>query len=150
MTTEKAIQEGIQGVVRGISAFEVESVQINNDIFLDGPLTASPFINILDADNFSIRQDTVTPTGFYETPAIFYVEWTDWQTAQDGLRDHRQSIIDKFSEVGTARSAGGIDGVNIEEIRADGPVTAVTYSGEELALPVYLMQSLIFVVQIYG
>ena len=150
MATEKAIQEGIQTVIRGIAAFDDESVQINRDVFLDGSLDYSPFFNIITADEFGIRQDTVTETGFYEVGAILYVEWEDWETSYNDMRDRRQDIIDTFGAVGTARSAGGIDGVDIPEIRSGGPIVPVTYDDDPDAFPVLLMQLLIFRVDIYG
>lgn len=151
MATEKQIQEGIQDSIQAIARFDADSVQINKDIFLDGPLDLSPFFNIIPSDEFTIRQDTITETGRYDVTGILYVAWDDWETAQTNFRDARQDIIDKFGEVGTARSAGGIDGVNIVEIRSEGPITGVSYADDpNQTFPVYLMQALVFVVEIYG
>lgn len=149
MATEQALQEGIQASIRNIARFSSADVQINNDTFLDGPIANSPFVNILNADTFNIRMDTITPTGTYEFPVILYREWTDWQTTYDDFRADRQAIVDEFNTVGTARSCGGLDGVTINDIRSEGPITAVAYDETAPALPVYIMQSLIFSVELF-
>ena len=149
MTTEKAVQEGIQTVVAALSEFLSGDVTINDDAYLDSPLVASPFLNILNADSFTSRNDTQTATGVYDIPVILYQDFVDWKTSLNAFRDTRQAIITTFTAVGTARSAGGLDGVDINEIRGDGPITGVSYDDEGRTLPVYLMQSIIFHVELY-
>lgn len=149
MTTEKQLQEGIQASIRNIARFSSADVQINNDTFLDLPIVNSPYINIINADNFTARLDTVTPTGTYEIAVILYREWTNWEDAYNNFRDDRQAIIDEFSAEGTARSCGGLEGVTVSAISAEGPITAVSYDDSSPALPVYLMQSFIFSVELF-
>jgi hypothetical protein len=149
MTTEAQLQAGIKASLQAITRFNVSSVTINSDVYLDGPIGRSPFFNILIADNFTIRQDTMTPTGTYQIPVIMYREFVDWEPTQNEFQADRQAIIDEFNEVGTARSCGGLDGVTINAIRTEGPVTGVAYDETSPALPVYLMQSLIFEVELF-
>jgi len=149
MATEKQLQQGIRNTVRGISGFEDSSVQINRDVFLDWSTDYSPFFNILDADTFNYQQGATAVYGSIEIPAILYVVWENWEDAQNDFRDRRQDIVDAHNATGTARSAGGLDGVNITEIRSDGPMIPVTYDDDPDAFPIFLMQALVFHVELF-
>jgi len=149
VTSEAQLQAGIKATLQGITRFNSSSVTINNDVYLDGPIANSPFFNILIADSFTSRQDTMTPTGTYQIPVIMYREFADWEETQNQFQADRQAILDEFNEVGAARSCGGLEGVTVNVIRAEGPVTGVAYDETTPAMPVYLMQSLIFEVELF-
>ena len=147
MTTEQALQEGIQDVIQALSEFGANSVTINEDVYLDGTLDASPFVNILNSDTLASMDGVeapFTPSDVYEIPVILYVAFVDWKDTGNEFRDVRQAIVTGF-KTAVSRSCNGLDGVEIRTIRAEGPVTGVTYSEQQgPIIPVYLSQSLIF------
>lgn len=151
MATEKAIQEGIQTVVQRTGVFGSSGVLINDFDVLDQSVHGGPYFIIQNSDELVSEQETVTDTGSFTLPASIFVPFDSWKESLDTFRDARQSVIDEFNEVGTARSANGIDGVNIRVIRPDGPIDYLTADNNDpMALPVFITQRFIFEVQIYG
>lgn len=145
--TEKQLQEGIQAIIQALPEFGTDSVTINDDVYLDGSLNQSPFVNILNSDTLASMDGVeapFTPSDTYEIPVIVYVAFVDWKATGNEFRDIRQAIVTGF-KTAAARSCNGLAGVQIRTIRAEGPVTGVTYSEQQgPVIPVYLTQSLIF------
>jgi len=150
MATELQIQNGMKASILGITKyFDAGTAVINEDTFLDESIYRMPAVNILNSDEFISRQDTTTATGSYSTIVLLYIEFTDWKTSQNQFRDVRQAIIDEFNTVGTARSAGGLDGVTINQISSGGPIIGISWNDNDQTLPVYLMQPLVFEVELF-
>ena len=148
---EKLLQEGIQTTVRAItSTFGYDQVTINDLAMLDEPILNAPYFIILNGDDFLGLQDTITVNGTLNIPAMIVVAFDDWETSLNAFRDARQAVINKFNEVGTARSAGGYEGVDIRRIRPGGPVDYITAEQDNpQALPVFITQQLIFEVELF-
>lgn len=154
--TELQLQEAIQDVIQELDYFEDEDVTINDWSVLDWPLVQSPYFVIITADNFDSLQDVITASTSYDIKAMLIVGLADkdWHDAYNEFRDIRQDIIDKFNAVGTARSAGGIEGVNIRNIRNLSDVGFIYPQGVDPELspdatPDYLIQMFGFVVEQY-
>jgi hypothetical protein len=124
--SELGVAEGIQAVVRDITDhFLAESVVINDWSVSDREVGQGPFLNIMTANDFRNRQDTVSEQAFWTIPAALVVPFVDWNTTMSDFRTYRQAILDKFNEVGTARSADGLTATTIDEIRSGGPIEAI-------------------------
>lgn len=155
MATEKQLQEGIQTVLQAVSRFEAEDVTINDWDVLDRPGVQAPFVIIINEDEFDSRMDT-TDTQESETVKAWLLVWLGartWKEAYDDLRDTRQAIKDAFNTIGsTARSAGGLEGVNIRRLRSLSEIGYIYAQGvdpeEQVdATPEYLAQMLGFDVE---
>lgn len=150
MATEKQLQEGIQDSVQAIATFANSNVTINEWDLLDQPIANAPYFIIGNADEWLSEQDTVTVAGGWEIPATLVVAFDDWKESLDAFRDARQAIIDKFGEVGTARSAGGYEGVNIRRLRPAGPISYITADPDDnTALPVFITQIFVFEIELF-
>jgi len=148
MTTEKQLQEGIKATAE--AALGVDHVYINDQTMLDGSLDNAPYFVILNSDEFVGEQETVTVGGSIPIPALLIEAFEDWEVSGNAFRDNRQLIIDEFDKVGTARSAGGLEGVNIRRIRPGSPVTYITADPENpLSLPVFIVQQILFEVELF-
>ena len=148
--SELGVAEGIQSVVQDVSDYFIaDSVVINDWSILDREVSQGPFLNIITADDFRNRQPTVTPIANWTIPALLVVPFVDWNESMNNFRTYRQAILDKFNEVGTARSADGLTATTIDEIRNGGPVTPVTLAYTDPAnradeTPQYLSQLILF------
>jgi len=151
MATEKQVEEGMRDSFLEISEyFDGDSVLINEAIFLDKSIQYMPAVNILTSDEFTIIQDAPTAELSYPKPVLLYVAFVDWKVSRDQFRDVRQAVFDKYNEVGTARSAGGLDGVTIDNIRNVSNIIGMGYAGEPAPVqPVYLVQELVFEVNLF-
>lgn len=155
MASEQEIQEGIQASVREIDTyFQRDSVVINDWTILDRPVSEGSFFNIMTASTFRSRKDTAAEQEFWDIPGMLVVPFVDWNETMILFRDVRQAILDKFNEVGTSRSAGGLEGCTITEIRSGGPVTPAYLAYTDPAnradeLPQYLTQLMTFAVETF-
>jgi hypothetical protein len=95
--SEATIQLGIQAALRAMSEFEDADIVINDWSVLDQSSSAAPYVIIENADDFTSRQDTVTPVTRWEIPLTLIERFDDWQPALDNLRTRRQAIIDKIN-----------------------------------------------------
>jgi len=152
--TEKALQEGIQTVIQALTLFDYDDVTINDWDVLDKPGVDGPFLIIGNSDDFSSYPGT-SEEGFYEIPAdlVYYIADKSWQDGADGFRDARQVIRTAINDE-DAVSAGGLETVFISEIRAGTPIGFLYQYGidpeiEPDATPMYLVQSLIFRVEMF-
>jgi hypothetical protein len=152
--TELQLQQGLQAVVQGLDEFDDRDVVINDWAVLDRPVSEAPFLVFINADEFDSRQVTMTATTGYTVKAwlIVYLGGREWEDAYNEFRDVRQAIIDKFNAVGTARTAGGIDGVNVPRIYNLSEIGFIYAQGQDPeltpdALPEYLAQMIAFEVE---
>ena len=128
MATETQQQDGIQTVLLGMDYFDSKDVVINDWDVLDNPAVTAPWVILFTSDSFDSRQDVVTAQDNYNIPAWLIVELgaRSWKTAYDEFQAVRQAIVDKFNEEGTtARTAGGLDGVDISRIYSLSDITYV-------------------------
>ena len=151
--SEQAIQLGIQAALQAMPEFEDADVVINDWSPLDNYVGKSPYVIIENADNFTARQDTHVPNTIWEEKATLIEPFSEWKKTLDNLRTRRQAIIDKINTA-PVRSAGGLQSVTIDEIRASTNITAYLdpYTPNEMlqeAMPIYLMQTLILVCEEY-
>lgn len=152
---EATIVTALQTIIRSVSGFTSASVTIEDWSVLDGSLDNDPFFILEMSDEFRSRQDTKTDTAIWNIRGSLYVKFTEWAASRSTLRTHRQAILDKFNEVGTARSAGGLEATDINEIRNGGPITPVylVYNSQDYnpeSVPILLSQELVFVCEEYG
>ena len=152
--SEKGIQEGIQTVIQGMDEFAYSDVTINDWTVLDESGSKAPYIIIESSDAFRGRQAALSANTDWEivVSLIYYLANTNWQDGMDGFRDTRQAILDEFNTVGTGRSAGGLEGTTIDEIRSDTPIGYLYQYGvdpelEPDALPIYATQAMVFMVR---
>lgn len=147
--TEATIQAGIQAVIQTMTEFANADVVINDYTIYDQSSSRAPYVLIQTADDFSSRQDVMTPETTYQIPVTLVERFTDWKETLDGLTTRRDAILTKFNAVGTARAANGIAALTVDDIRPAGPIAFVydAYLPEEQraeAMPVFVAQTLIF------
>lgn len=148
MSSESAIQSGIATWIRAMSEFADADVVINDWSVLDKESANAPYVIISDADSFRVNLDANDDTGSWDE-VVTLCEWfTDWPTTLNNFRTRRQAIIDA-ARSSNAGSAGGIAGVRIAEIRAEGGIIPYNpiYNRQEYnpeVLPRYLIQHMIF------
>lgn len=145
--SELAIQTALQTAFKAMDEFADADVLINDWTVLDQSVLKAPYVIISDADTFRSRQDTSTPNTTWEIVVTLLENFEDWTTALDNVRTRRQAIIDKVN-TGDTRSAGGLEGTSIDEIRSGTPITPRydTYvENISEAEPIYLFQDLILV-----
>lgn len=155
MATEAALQSAIQTILQSITGtFASADVVINDWSILDGPRDSAPFAIIENSDDFSGLQRTSDANTRRDIPVTLAVRLgpDTWKEAQDNFRDAREAILSKFNEVGTARSAGGLEGVDITEIRSAGPIgyiypIYVEPQNQPFVNPDFVSQRIIFVVE---
>jgi len=142
--SEQTIQEAIQDTIQALAAFADDSVVINDWTILDGSLSGSPFVIIVNADEFDSTQDNSAGADNF-TIKLWLIESlsnTSWKDAYDNFRDHRQAIITAMKD--GARSPGGA-GVDVRRVRSDGPIGFIYPVGidpehQPDALPDYVAQ----------
>lgn len=146
--SEKLIAEGIQTIIQSITGIDAASVSLSDWSLQDSPVTGSPFVRIDVSEDFESVQDAPSYENTWNIPVTLLVEFVDWETSMLNFRNIRQSIIDKFNEPGTNRSAGGIDGVDIKSIKSISNIEHIyrEYNDWEdnLADPIFLAQLIIF------
>jgi len=143
--SEATIQSGLQTIIQGMAAFANADVVVNDWGILDGAVSAAPFVIISNADNFVGRRDTTTPNTVWEVAVTLYEAFTEWATTLDNFRTRRQAIIDELDS-GDNRSANGLEGVTIDEIRNEGPIEPyygpyITADEIPEAIPQFLTQT---------
>lgn len=154
MATEKQLQEGIQAVIQALDIFDDRDVTVNDWDVLDRPGVEAPYVVIINLDEFESRMDS-TDTQDNQTIKAWLLVWMggrSWKETYDELRDTRQAILDGFNTVGTARSAGGLEGVNVRRIRSLSEIGFIYNQGvdpEEQpdAIPEYIAQMIGFDVE---
>ena len=152
--TEQALQEGIQAVIQALSEFDYDDVTINDWNVLDRPGAGGPFFIIGNSDDFSSLPGT-SEQGFYEIPGdlVQYIADESWTDGANSFRDARQAIRTAIND-GSASTAGGLTTIYIEEIRAGTPIGFLYQYGVDPdldpdAVPMYLVQSMIFRVELF-
>ena len=155
MTTELQLQTGIRTTLLSIPEyFDAKTVTINSSVYLDGSISNMPGVNLITADEFTSRQDTMTATGRWQIMGLLFIGFEDWEESYNKFRDVRQAIIDKFNEVGVARSPADVDanrpGINMDEIRAGSPIEPILYDPNDAqGTPIYLTQVILFDVELF-
>ena len=119
--SEATIMSGMQTAIRAMSEFASADVVINDWSVLDGPVSGAPYVIIATSDEFMSRQDAPTAVTTWDLNVILFEHFTDWNTTLTNLRTRRQAIIDKINS-SDIRSAGGLEAVDVQEIRAAGPI----------------------------
>jgi tryptophan 2,3-dioxygenase len=148
-SSETAIQLGIKTAIQSMIEFADADVVINDWSILDQSSQAAPYVIIENADNFRSMQITQTPENTWDIPITLIERFIDWTTSLNNFRDRRQAIIDKINS-GDERSANGLSGVTIDEIRSDGSIGQIflaylTPEQQVEALPTFLSQRIVLV-----
>jgi len=155
VTTELQLQTGIRTTLLSIPEyFDAKTVTINSSVYLDGSISNMPGVNLITADEFTSRQDTMTATGTWQIIGLLFIGFEDWEESYNLFRDVRQAIIDKFNEVGVARSPADVDanrpGVTLDEIRSGSPIEPILYDPNDAqGVPIYLTQVILFDVELF-
>jgi hypothetical protein len=147
MSSEAAIQSGIQTAIKAMTEFADADVVVNDWSLLDQPGNNAPYVIIQTADDFDSQQDTVSPQNEYYVILTLVEIFENWKTTLDNLCTHRQAIIDKINTT-TVRSAGGLDGVRVRRVRNNGQVDYLFQNAED-TLPIYAMQEIVLEVEDY-
>lgn len=150
MATEQQLQEGLQDVIQTITGtFTAANVVINDYSRTDEMTDRDPLFIIGNVDNFSALQASTTDqTGTLDLPASLAVRCYSWQESLNTFRDARQAIINTFAGAGNAMSLGGLEGVSVASVDPAGGIDYV-YQNEGDALPVFIVQSLLFRVELF-
>ncbi len=155
MTTELQLQTGIRATLLAIDEyFDKDTVRINSSVYLDQSADKMPGFEIITSSDFTSRQDTMTATGTWLIIGLLYIEFKDWEISYNEFRDVRQAIIDKFNEVGVARSPADTDanrpGITLNEIRAGSGIDGIHYDpADTQGTPVFLTQVILFDVELF-
>lgn len=153
MPGELAIAQGIQTLIQAMAEFADADVVINDWSVLDSPNPNAPYVILATADEFESKMDSAADQTKWSIPVALYEYFTDWPNTLNNFRTRRQAIIDLFnSAASNARSAGGLDAVQVNVIRSEGPIMPyyAPYTPSHQipeALPVYLHQTWIFEVE---
>jgi len=147
--TEKTIQEGLQDIFQGMDEFGNADVVINDWSVLDGSMSAAPYILISNSDDPNFGQPTVKADTTWNIRIVLFQRFVNWKVTYDGFRDNRQAMINKMNTVGTARSAGGLSGVDIKSIRTATPIIPwfdpmIAPADVIMADPTFIYQEFIF------
>ncbi len=147
--SEETVMEGLQTLILAMDEFSSEDVVINDWDVLDGEMAKSPFVIISNSDDFVARQDTVSAVTQWQIKVTLYQEFVaNWKDAYNSFRTNRQALIDAMN-ITDNRSADGMSGVTIDEIRPSSPLQIWVDPGtsKELqgtAMPLFISQELIF------
>lgn len=150
--SEALIQAGLQTLLQGMAAFDNTDVVINDWPTLDEQIMErAPIVIIETANTFSSRQTAKVANTRYEIKVHLFEKFTIWKTSLDNLTTRRDAILTMMNDSDTgARAANGINGVDIEEIRAGSDVVPWYYKyntpdDTANAVPQLLQQTLIMV-----
>lgn len=120
--SELSIIQGLQDVIQATASFSDSEVTIEDWGILDEPgaVDGGPKLVLRMSDNFDSLQDAQSWETTWQIAALLYQPWDDdWPTTRQAAGATRQVILDAFNSVGTnARSAGGIEGVDVRRIYA--------------------------------
>lgn len=114
--TEIEVLKGIQGVAQEMDEFSDADVVIAHWEIFDQSKMLAPYLLLSPADNFEFVQDTVAEENEYEIKGMLIVPFYSWEQALLRISRMRDALRNQFNEIGTARSAGGLDGVDIYSI----------------------------------
>jgi len=147
--SEATIRSGISTAIKAMTEFADADVVISEWGILDQSNLSAPYVLIEISDDFRSVQNTVTPQTTWNIPINLIERFTDWDETMVNLATRRQAIIDKINS-SNIRSAGGLDGVDISEIRNDGYITPIFSRSDqedlyEDALPIFLMQRILLI-----
>lgn len=121
--SEATIQSAIQDALQALAEFNDDDVFIDDWGRLDGPTVNAPYVQILTADDFDQRQDSMDGVKVtWLVRLVLYVRWQDWEDAYPELRDVRQAVIAAFRGDGGALDIANSDLV-VTRVRNDGPVS---------------------------
>jgi len=151
--SEATIKTGLATAIRAMSEFATADVVLDDWSVLDLPSSNAPYAIIETSDDFVSRQDTMEPVTRWEIPITLIVEFVDWSSSMVELGTLRQALIDKIN-TDDIRSAGGLEGVTIDELRSSSPVTPMydQYLSQEEASdsePTYLGQRIVAISEEY-
>ncbi|MCC6192064.1 MAG: hypothetical protein IT318_23795 [Anaerolineales bacterium] len=140
-----AVQAAVQTIIQNMSEFENADVTINDWRLLDQSTVSAPYVIITNPVDIDSSKDSSDTQDTYILPLILVEPFTEWKTTLDNLRNRMEAIFTAFNAIGTARSAGGIEGTNISRVRTDGPTTeyygpGVDPQNIDEAMPIFLMQ----------
>ena len=147
--SEKTVMEGLQTLILAMAEFSSGDVVINDWDVLDGEMAQSPFVIISNSDNFIARKDTASAVTKWEIKVTLYQEFKEnWKDAYNSFRTNRQALIDTMN-ITDNRSADGISGVTIDEIRPGSPLQIWVDPGtpadlQGTVMPLFISQELIF------
>lgn len=147
--SEAIIAAAIISDLKAMSEFANVDVVDSDYSILDQSVLKAPYVIVGTSEEFVSRQDVVTPETTWDLPITLVENFKGWQTTLQNIRTRRQAIIDKINS-SDVRSAGGLSGVNIDELRSDGPLvpTYPPYVESEdyyEADPIYIMCPMILV-----
>lgn len=151
--SEVAITNGIIAIIQSLSEFENADVSDNDWGLLDQERINAPYVIMDIADDIDSTQVTMIANTVWGIKAHLVEPFTTDAETRPNLRARRQAIFDAFNEEGsTARSAGGISGVNIRRIYTASdvdPYYDIYIADEEVpeSEPEFLMQTIVFEVE---
>lgn len=119
--SEATIQAGIKTALQAMDEFSDADIVINDWTIFDQYVGRAPYVIIGTSDDFESRQDTQTPNTNWNITLTLVEAFTEWKKSIDDLQIRRQAIIDKINST-NIRSAGGLEAVNIDEIRNASPI----------------------------
>ena len=119
--SEVTLLEALQTTIRALDAFTDVDVVINDFSVFDQDTGKAPYAIIGLSDEFRSRQDAPSSEDHWAPTVTLVERYTDWKTTLDNLVTRRQAIIDAMNS-GSARSAGGLAGYDIHEVRSGSPV----------------------------
>jgi len=145
--SEQTIQEGIQDIIQGMSEFDDDEVLINDFSMFDESVSGGRRVVIETSDDFVARRDTRDPVTKWQIKVWLVEVFDGWDTTLINFRNGRQAIIDTM-DTDDNRSADGLEGITIDEIRSQTPVLPwfdPYLTPDELveAEPIYLYQIMI-------
>jgi len=149
MTTEAAVLTALETSIQTLAAFGATDVVINDYSIFDDYAGNSPYAILSISDTFSSRMDSPSDQNRWEIGLMLAVEWTGWKETLDSFGTHRQSIINLFNS-GSVRSAGGIEALDISELRSISPILPryMPYiENLEEATPLFLFQEMVVVAE---
>jgi len=121
--SEATIMSGLATAIKAMAEFEDADVVVNDWEILDKSTAGAPFVIIENAEDFTSRQDVPTPQTSWQILVTLVEKFVNakssFQTTFSNLGTRRQAIIDKINST-NIRSAGGLSGVNIPEVRGAG------------------------------
>jgi hypothetical protein len=133
--SEKLIQEALRDTLEAMSifdggdgtfsVFDKGDVYINDFTWLDAPNERAPYILIENAGEFDASLDTVSSSRIWNIPVTLIERFTDYPETLNGLRDHRQMILDELDKDPALRWVGrdGMErGGNVRRIRSNEPI----------------------------
>ena len=147
--SEKTVMEGLQTLILVMAQFSSGDVVINDWDVLDGEMAKSPFVIISNSDNILARKDTASAVTKWQIKVTLYQEFVEnWKDAYNSFRTNRQALIDTMN-ITDNRSADGISGVTIDEIRPSTPLQIWVDPGtpselQGTVMPLFISQEFIF------